>query len=39
MDEGMTIDESDVHSAKAEASMHESRQPDSKVTAERDLHP
>jgi hypothetical protein len=38
-DEGMQIDESDEQYKNADSSMNESLEPDSNVTAERDLHP
>jgi hypothetical protein len=35
----MQIDESDEQDQKADSSIDESREPDSNVTLERDLHP
>jgi hypothetical protein len=38
-DEGMQIDESDEHQENAERSIHESFEPHSNVTVERNGHP
>jgi hypothetical protein len=37
-EEGMQINESDEHDENANSAIDESREPDSNVTVERDLH-